>query len=281
MYELAKEEFMKVLPLVGKTKNEVVFVYSVIDGIQPGRIFVDNPINPTVTLIASKGGHYYIDGNISNEEFNQSLITFLLDRDNHANFFDLYTFSSLWVKKLDHILNNKAIKLYRSPFKFDSSKFSSLSNYKSSIPEEFELVRMDEKLVAKYRDEVDSHYKILWNSEHEYVSKGFGFCLLYGDRFASVCNSFYVGGGYAAIDIVTGRDFRGRGLATITCSAFIEHCMQNNLKPSWECTMENLPSFKLATKLGFEKREDFEIYWWHESREVQERYINKYSQYNT
>jgi RimJ/RimL family protein N-acetyltransferase len=277
MHELRVDEFYKVKSLLANVNYTPVLVYSVLENIQAGRVFVDDKFAPNVSLITSKGGNYFLVGSESNHDFNKSLSEFLLNKQNHANFYDLYTSSPTWVQKLEHLLVGHIVKLSRTPFTFDKSKFAFFSDWRNKIPNGFVLKRMDETLFKKYRDEVDPSYDILWDSPNNFVSNGFGFCLLYKNEFASVCNSGYVGGGYAEIDIKTFEPFRRQGLATITCSAFIEHCLNNNLKPDWHCDGGNLPSIELASKLGFERQKNFHMLWWHENKDVIASYLEKYN----
>lgn len=272
MIELTKTEFTKVSHLINETKYDVIFAHAVLDQNQPGRIFTDNIENPTVALFASKGGHYLLVGNSQNNAFNKSLFHFLMDENNHWVFFDLYTFSREWSEKILSFLQDHVIKVKRSGFSFNKEKFSTLPSWKENIPVGFEMKEMDEALFDQYQNEMDVHFKLLWDSPYDYVKKGFGYCLLYEGRFASVCNCYYIGGGYAALDIMTSNEFQNKGLATLTSIAFIEKCLEKNLIPSWECQAENLPSYKLASKLGFEKLDDFHIFWWHKNKKVLENY---------
>ncbi len=36
------------------------------------------------------------------------------------------------------------------------------------------------------------------------------------------------------------------------CSTLIEYCLENSYEPVWACRLENVGSYKLAEKLGFE-----------------------------
>ncbi|WP_316572403.1 GNAT family N-acetyltransferase [Neobacillus sp. YIM B06451] len=275
MIELTKSEFGIVSNLINETEYEVIFAHAVLDQNQPGRIFTDNIENPTVALFASKGGHYFLVGNPHNDDFNNSLFQFLMNQNNHWVFFDLYTFSSEWSEKISTFLQDHVIKVKRTGFSFNPERFSTLPSWKENIPDGFEMKEMDEALFDQYQNEMDNHFKMLWDSPVDYVKKGFGYCLLYEGRFASVCNCYYIGGGYAALDIITANEFQNKGLATLTSMAFIKKCLERDLIPSWECQADNLPSYKLASKLGFDKQDEFHIFWWHKNKKVLENYMKR------
>ncbi|QGQ93884.1 GNAT family N-acetyltransferase [Paenibacillus psychroresistens] len=136
---------------------------------------------------------------------------------------------------------------------------------------------MDGILFDKYRKEMDSSYDSLWSSAQHFMDRGFGYCIMMDDHFASVCNAWFVGGGSADIDIVTVEEYQNQGLATLAGTAFIEHCLNNNLTPNYNCDAGNLRSIKLATKLGFVKNYDLPMLWWHRDQNIISDYLKKYN----
>lgn len=136
--------------------------------------------------------------------------------------------------------------------------------------------KIDSDLFEKYVKEVDSSYKDLWGTSENFLSNGFGFCILKNNEFVSVCNTYYTREGFAEIDIVTMKEFRNQGFAKIICSQFINHCIENNIKPIWDCDDGNENSKKLALKLGFKTIETYEMHWWHENKKFVEEYLNNF-----
>ncbi|MBU3127863.1 GNAT family N-acetyltransferase [Clostridium tagluense] len=136
---------------------------------------------------------------------------------------------------------------------------------------------MDAILFEKYVKEMDSSYKELWESGSNFISNGFGFCILKDGEFVSVCNTYYVKQGSAEIDITTSDKFRKQGFALITCLAFIEHCVKNNIKPIWDCDEGNENSKSLAIKLGFNSIENYQMHWWHENKKNIDGYLKKFN----
>lgn len=105
--------------------------------------------------------------------------------------------------------------------------------------------------------------------------KAFGFCLQANDKFTSVCNTFFIGRNLVAPNIVTLKEHRGVGLATIVCTQFINKSKELGLTPYWDCDAGNEASNKLANRLGFSKIEDVPILWWHESQDVINNFLKK------
>ena len=276
MIELKNIEFYQVNRLLNQEKVHCTFAYAVVEGKQPGRIYVDNNLEPRSCLITCRSGKYLVAGETSNTSFNEFLSDFLSDRGNHSNYFDLYSSSNDWIVKLDEILGDNAAKLSRQLFQWDHSELSQISAWSEMVSEGFELKRMDSALFEKYAREMDSSYNDLWETPSNFVSKGFGFCILKDNEFVSVCNTYYVRNGFAEIDIVTKDEFRRQGLALVTCSEFIKYCVMNNIKPIWDCDNGNESSKKLALKLGFRSVETYQMHWWHENKNFVDSYLKKF-----
>lgn len=276
MRELKNEEFIKIIKLLNEEQVYHTFAYAVVEGMQPGRIYADNNINPTCCLVTCRGGKYLVAGDTSNIMFNEFLSDFLHNRENHSTYFDIYSSSREWIIKLDEILSDNAVKLSRQLFQWDCSNLSSVTKWSNMMIKEFELKKMDATLFNKYVEEMDSSYNQLWESSDNFISNGFGFCILKNEEFVSVCNTYYVKQGFADIDIVTKNEFRKQGFALITCSAFIEYCVKNDIKPIWDCDAGNENSESLAIKLGFKCIENYQMHWWHENKNVLDNYLKKF-----
>lgn len=273
MIELQEHEFSSILGALrqpGGIHN--VFVYSVIDGKQQGKVFVNHVDNPSAGLVVNRGGCYYVFGDVTDVVFNHDLVAYLRDPSNHARFFDLYLSSNEWLSFLKWELDGNVVQLKRSHYMFEemSSKLQDVE-----VPEAFQLRLIDEYLFDKYRDEIDNSYSYLWGSSANYLKDAFGYCLLSNDDFVSVCNTFYVDGKFIAPDIMTVDEYQKRGLATIVCSFFIRRSVELGLTPYWDCDAGNEASNRLAQTLGLRHVGDVPILWWHENKRVIENYLKK------
>ena len=278
MIKLEINEYHKIKPLIAHQDNEFIFVFvhSVIDGNQSGKIFVNHIENPTAGLIASSGGKYYLFGKEDDPIFNRGLLDFLANTDHHSNFYDLYCSSDTWIDLVKKRLDENVVELSRSHYILRKNAISNVDKHLNT-PEDFRLRRMDEELYERYKNEIDDSYALLWESPDKYLDTTFGYCYMKGNDFVSVCNTFYIGGGYIEPDIITLSDYRNQGMAYAVCQTFIEHSVQQNLIPYWDCDAGNEASNKLVTKLGFDKVGDLSILWWHESKEVIKQYLSKYN----
>ncbi|MGZ9583711.1 GNAT family N-acetyltransferase [Paenibacillus marinisediminis] len=277
MIELQPNEFYKISPLITHEENEniFVFVHSVIDHNQPGKVFVNNIDNPTAGLLASRGGKYYLFGDEGDQAFNQSLLDFLANPDHHANFYDLYFSSHTWLSIVKAPLNEHVVKLKRSHYIFNNT--IPFPDHQVNQTRECVLKSMNEQLYDRYVNEMDDSYSLLWASSQAYLERAFGYCFINESGFVGACNTFYIGGGYIEPDIITLSDYRKQGLAYALCQKFINQSLQRKLIPYWDCDSGNVASNQLALKLGFQKVGEVPILWWHENKQVISKYLMKYN----
>lgn len=276
MVELITSKFNMIIELLDNEKVHCTFAYSVIEGIQQGKIYVDDCVEPKSYLIICKSGKYLVGGYTNNLEFNNSLSKYLLNKENHNRYFDIYSSSKEWVIKLDEILGTNAAKLRRQVLQLNALKLPTYLNKCTILDTGFEIRKIDLSLFERYVKEVDSSYGNLWGSSENFLLNGFGFCILKNNEFVSVCNSYYTRDGFAEIDVITIKQFRNQGFAKAVCLQFINYCIENNIKPIWDCDDGNENSKKLAQKLGFKSLETYEMHWWHENKKFVEEYLNNF-----
>ncbi|MBB3072463.1 RimJ/RimL family protein N-acetyltransferase [Paenibacillus baekrokdamisoli] len=263
--------------IIGVVKDKFhfhnVFVYSVLELNQPGTVFVNSKTDPTAGIIMNRGGCYYVFGDLSDSNFNNSLIAFLQDRSNHANFYDLYSSSVDWHLFLESALRGEVVQLTRSHYVLDDYD---QSNCNTELPAGFQISKIDKKYYNDYRTQIDNTYDLLWESDDDYLQNAFGFSIIGSNgEFASVCNTFFIGGGFIAPDILTLEKYRNMGLASIVCTHFIQRSRSLGLKPYWDCDAGNEASNRLVKRLGFVKVGDLPILWWHENKDVISNYLKK------
>lgn len=261
MKELKKSEFFTVLPILREKRNDLTFSYSVIHHIIPGRIFVDNNISPKTALIVTESGLYRIVGNEENECFNRQVGEFFLKNLTQSeNRFTLCSSSSTWDRNIVSLIGDKILKSKRISFEYNTDKSNLNAGWREKIPEGFIIERINKDIIRRCEEFNEEYYIKFWGSVDNFISNGFGYCVLFKDKVVSACTSIYAGGEYAEIDIFTDKDFRGKGLGGLVSNIFIEHCTENNILPSWDCEINNLSSFKLAERLGFENKGEYTIY---------------------
>lgn len=274
MIELPEHEYCHVYDWIRNSEPfRNVFVYSVLDRNQPGRVYVNDRSRPTAGIIVHRGGCYYVFGTLSDADFNLALIAFLRNPAHHASFYDLYMASGDWHALLASALEGQVVPLTRTHYRLDDDR---AAFEPADIPAPYRISRIDSQSYDAYRSSVDATYDLLWTSGETYLQHAFGINITDADGgFASVCNTFFVGGGLIAPDIITFDKHRRQGLAAAACAHFIRASRERGLTPYWDCDRGNEASNRLARRLGFEKVGDVPILWRHENPDVIRNYLHK------
>jgi len=100
-------------------------------------------------------------------------------------------------------------------------------------------------------DAIHSEIGLMWPSEARFLARGFGVGAIAGDAIVCWCTAEYVSRRMCGIGIETVEAWQNRGIATAAARRFVRLAFSRGLTPHWECDVENLPSVRLAEKLGF------------------------------
>jgi GNAT superfamily N-acetyltransferase len=265
MLELSPSEFDCTLPLLSGIQ-QAVLPYAICQGINPGRIFVDERTNPRTALVWTPVGYYLLAGKPDQVQDLAAISQVLTDvfvpasQAGGETGFILMPSDDGWSKRLPALLpGREIIEIYRRPFAFDQAKFTALGGWRDRIPPGFRLQALDAPL-AEQAGALSS-----WASIEDFLAHGLGFALLDGNEVASLCSSVFSSREKVEIDVHTSENYRRQGLASITTAALIEACLQAGKLPNWECFWDNDPSTALANHLGFTPLPDYPVYYWEEA----------------
>lgn len=258
MIEIEATLYAKAEPLFAGITHNIPVVYSVLEGNSPGSVFVDDPQAPQLALIYPRDAFFYLAGDARSPALagmGAMLFEGILPAMEEKELV-LFAFSEGLFAAADDVLRPMGMKrIRRMAFRFVPERFAALPDWRERVPQGFVMRSIDAELAARspaYRPMVDPR------------TRQFGVCLLHGEVIASECTAVYVGGGQAEVDIHTREDYRGRGLAGLTASAFIEETLRRGLLPNWSCWPERLASAALARKLGFDEQPDVPALLWAE-----------------
>ncbi len=270
MLELSPTDVFRVAPLFQSIDHSQAIVFSVLEGNNPGRVFVDDAKAPTVALLYPAGAFLYIIGDENHPVLSRELVPLIFDvilPSTGEQEMVLFAFSDAWREKLDLLFQEKgAIRIARKVFHFNPDKYHTLPDWRTRLPPGCSVVEIDAAMaesVPAYRPLVDPS------------TRRFGVCLLHDFDIASECTAVFVGRGEAEIDVHTHERFQGHGLATLAASAFIEACLARGLRPNWACWPERLASWALARKLGFEDLPDIPCHLWAPDLKPYEGFTNR------
>jgi GNAT superfamily N-acetyltransferase len=256
MYELPKKEYNKVFLLFEKLKVDRLVVLNVIKAHHPGRIFVDHTEKPTAAMIIA--GSCYLGGDARNADFNEQLKDLLttetLSRSAGEPLF-IFSTTDEWKDVVGELLHDyEVIRIKRYKFVLDLRRFQQHVGWKGRVPEGYDVKKVH-RPVAKCMPNYAFEY---WGNIEAFLTGGFGFAVTKGNELVSVCWTMLLGEGIAELAVETDKSYRRRGFATLASCACIDHCLENGLRPEWDC-FELPASMNLAQKLGFVKKLDVEV----------------------
>ena len=158
-----------------------------------------------------------------------------------------------FIPVLQNVHPGKWVQLERYAFSTENLNADSLQQFKTQLPTGFQVKKIDialaNQLVSDKKNEFANHHGMNFPSLEEFVSRGFGYCVLHGDEIACVASTFVICEGGMEIQIDTKKKYRGKGLATVAAAYLIAHSLENSMDPGWDAATQT--SAKFAEKLGF------------------------------
>lgn len=94
--------------------------------------------------------------------------------------------------------------------------------------------------------------KKFWRNANEFGKLSIGMTVFEKGEALATAFAAFIANNYLELGIETKPEHRGKNLAYSCCLALIEYCIKNKLEPVWACRKDNIGSYKLAIKLGFE-----------------------------
>ena len=264
IYELNEASYEKARPLFRALEYHLASA-AVLDGNNPGRVFVDDLDNPRTTFMFSPEG-CYLAGNPDNDAFNRALNNAIytgtvFDQKVEALFFVCHPES--WQAQLTVVLDpRQPIEMARRHYVCRGVKY----DWQANIPEGFTVRRINKSLLnrpeLRIPDHIRNWMKNNWGSAAHFLERGFGFVTIHDDEVVSWSLADCISGSACEIGIHTAEAFRRRGLATVTAAVAVDYALSNGYATvGWHCPEDNLGSIGTAEKVGFEKERDYTMYY--------------------
>ncbi|QIK55227.1 GNAT family N-acetyltransferase [Dysgonomonas sp. HDW5B] len=272
MISLQKEQYSKLLEPIKSITNNNLFARAVAERVVEGEIFVDNVENPKSFYLLHPYGMSLLFGHSKNKVFNLAFKKYVLNENRSRKIIEwMQVFPADWDAVLQDLLRDNLVspssestsshdieQNVRVNFKFNKEKFlrGKLANKKSDPA--VEILRTDREAFEKMTGTVVPLN--FWNDAEDFINKGVAFSLYYDGKLASTAFSAYLHDDKLELGIETYDEFKGKGLAYKACTALIEYCIENGFEPVWACKRDNVGSYQLAQKLGFENVKEISYY---------------------
>ncbi|MEN2766113.1 GNAT family N-acetyltransferase [Ornithinibacillus xuwenensis] len=259
--ELKKDDYYKCSELLNR--NGQIEAIAVIEGVNPGRVFVDNLDLPSSGLIwlGNNDGFIFI-GDEANEAFNGELNNFIDSviipeaKKVGLNWFEGIGNHEKWYKIISSIFKHRELgswnqRVYKFLKENDDCKDL------REIEQGYKVVKISEALFYNVDNTIHNidflHDKIseFWSTPEDFFHVGIGYCVVYQKEIVSICFSGFVIENTHCIDIETLPRHQGKKLAQNIAEAFVQDCIKNNDIAYWDCMESNKPSIAVAEKIGF------------------------------
>ncbi len=256
---LPKDQYERARPLFEPLHYQLV-VESMLDGTNPGWLYVDDEMAPTCGWMVNSEG-FFLAGEPTNKQFNTWLKKWFEDYLRHGNadweseavlLFDIS--SDDWISSFPDIFS------LRPPLEVNRLHYLCREvrvDWRPLLPEGFSVHQLDEHILEDDALEIPDHLrlwvKMNWGTKESYLKHGFGTCIVHESSIVSYSLADCVHGDECEIGIQTLERFRRRGLATVTAAANIDLAFDRGFEVvGWHTHDYNEASQKTAEKVGFE-----------------------------
>lgn len=253
MIELPIEKFSQITSFFDKKTPNFPVVMAVIEGNNPGRIWVDQLANSSICLVITKAGYSFISkiGEIKESRILEIIeiltknkpIKLVWELDNQLiNLFEKSGFTHVDRIQFYHpaIINH------------DLTHIDAICK---RLPSDCEIKLIDASLLKK--SNWLSFIKQIYGNEENFLRNGYGLALIKNDELISEAFACYIGGNYVETGSITSEKYRGKGYATIVRAFLIKESLSRNLQPATSCNADNIGSAKASEKLGFKEEKRY------------------------
>ena len=263
IYELKPPETKKALQLFAPLSFHASCA-AVLNGVNPGRVLVDDPLDPTAGCVLSPEAAY-LSGDAGNGGFCISLEEYLRDPGNLGLpmwHLVVVVSSNSWTEWLSTIVGENGMARFarRHYLCNRGDDFPALPPPHGAV-----LKRIDEAFLASNayaRPEHMSRWiRNNWGSRAHFLSAGFGVATVCGTEVVAWSVADCVTEGTCEIGIHTASEWRRKGMGAFTANRAIQYAFSMGMQSvGWHCHEENVASWRTAEKAGFALERKYEEY---------------------
>jgi GNAT superfamily N-acetyltransferase len=266
IHQVEKTNYDKLHPLF-QALDYQPFCMAVLAGIYPGKVFADDPEQPHAAFVNMKKVWCFLAGEPDHTAFNQGLNEAISQRHNidpgtHALLFTCHPQD--WGGHLATVCApHQLTPVPRRHYVCYELGY----DWRTHVPPGFSVHRLNEALLKQPGLEIPQDVQEIaqeWRTISDDRFSDLGFVAVHdaSNKIVSWTTIDCVVDGVGDAGLFTEETYRRCGLATSTTAAAIEHGLSNGLKAvSWTCAEENVGSIRTAEKLGFERGDDYTMYY--------------------
>jgi RimJ/RimL family protein N-acetyltransferase len=269
--ELRVDQYKRARDLF-KGMDHSLSIHALIEGNNPGRLFVDDVDEPHTALALTVEG-YLLAGEDGNPATNEALRRLFAEQIFSGKVFVgdescmvLAVDPDTWEARLPEIIpTHQADKLPRYLYLCKEVKL----DWRNRVPKGYSVRRIDRALVEDpdlaFTGAIEEWVPLgdEWGSVDNFLENGVGFCVVHGKEIVARCQADCRAGDRIDVGIITDPAHRRRGLASIVAAATAEYCLGHGfITVGWHCNHDNVGSWKTAEKAGFERAREYSYYYY-------------------
>jgi len=266
MHQLDLHQYDRVRPLFANLRDNLV-VDSVLDGHTPGWVYAGDADAPRVAWLWNRMDAMLVAGDPGDNDTATRLATVIRDRavpdarSRGIPELSLFYDGPAWEAQARALACPWQPELaWRRVYTFDRLRI----DWRAGMPPGAHMLPIDRALLdddgLENVGSVQGWVLSFWPSYAAFVETGFGFALRVGDTIASWCLTVYASGDRRELGLATTPVHRGHGFATLVAAATIDHAVGRGITPEWHCWDDNLPSIRVAEKVGFVEPERYTVF---------------------
>ena len=236
-------DYRKINHLRDHIRIERVYPLSILEGIQKGKIFVDDDEAPTVALVWHYCGFANILGDYD-ESFIEETMKLMQDPpEGHSGRMALQTDTD---SRLEEMILKTSMVAKHERYIFEFAR---------------EKDHLSHTFGAKIREISHDNYGLMkgrilpsfsWPNKEEFIKNGFGYCLVEEGQMLACAFASGVSKEYVDIGVETAEECRGKGYGRIVAAEMVKEILSRGKTPVWGCDIRNEASTRLACSVGFE-----------------------------
>jgi RimJ/RimL family protein N-acetyltransferase len=226
-----------------------LIIDSVLAGNSAGQLWADDPAAPQTALLWDGTHSLYVVGAAANATTNQQLGEMFATeltptaRQRGIEGFKIFCSDPAWASASGLVF--PALTLTQHPRVVYTLGQVALPDWQSRLPAGYAIRPIDRPLLSD--STLGNHADLI-----EEIASCWPICR---------CTAEYVSAGKCGIGIATAEPYRRQGFAALTASAFLEHCLCNQITPYWDCWLSNTSSVATAERIGLRRLHEYSVYY--------------------
>ena len=226
--------------------------FAVLDGISGGRILTDNPAAPNWGAVheLSSDGSLFLAGSLSRDLVTEIINVLRRDRIVTIGLTD----DDPWLAFLPDPSSEG------TNIDFEDRASEVVLELLINPPASMRLARIDREL-----EPYCAWSPWMYVDGESAIEHGIGYCLLDDDRVVSEAYAGPAVDGVLEMAVITGEDYRRRGLGKIVSARTLLECERLGYQTWWNTSLENVASASIARSLGYRTERHYRTYIWSKS----------------